>query len=99
MLLINGAINSRFVKNLRSPYTRNAVCTTKNGELYFIITSGHDADSEYPSFYTFAAALKNFGCYQALYLDGNISHAYIPSLTTRFHWKPFVGIIAVTANE
>lgn len=96
ILLLNGAINSRFVKNLHSPYKRNAVCTTQKGELYFVITSHYEQKAQWPSFYRFSQALQHIGCHQALYLDGSISDFYLPHYSNGFHWKSFVGIIAVT---
>ncbi|SUO97149.1 phosphodiester glycosidase family protein [Suttonella ornithocola] len=97
MLLINGEINPRFVKNLHSPYKRNAVCVTRNHSLYFIMTTTYR--TEWPSFYQLAEALKHFGCYQALYLDGSISEYYMPNISRGFHWKPFVGMIAVAFKK
>ena len=94
MLLLDGKINSRFVKNLSSPYKRNAVCTTRQGELYFIMTLKYA--QEWPSFYRLAQALQSFGCHQALYLDGSISSWYVRGHSSTFHWSNFVGIIAVT---
>ncbi len=97
MLVIDGKINSRFVKNLSSPYKRNAVCLTRNRDLYFIITTNYQ--KEWPSFYRLSEALVSFGCYQALYLDGNISHFYMPGESGWFHWKNFAGMIAVVTSN
>ena len=94
MLLIAGNINSRFVKDLSSPYKRNAVCTTREGELLFVMTL--DYEQEWPSFYRLAQALQSFGCYQALYLDGSISSWFVRGKSGTFHWSNFAGIIAVT---
>lgn len=94
MLIVNGKINSRFVKNLSSPYKRNAVCTTKKGELLFVMTVRYQ--SEWPSFYRLAEALSSFGCHNALYLDGSISDWFVKGKSGTFHWSSFVGIIAVT---
>lgn len=94
MLLIDGHINSRFVKNLKSPYKRNAVCTTQKGALYFVMTLRYE--TQWPSFHQLAKALKSFGCHQALYLDGSISSWYVRGKSGTFHWANFVGIIAVT---
>lgn len=95
-LIINGQINSRFVKKIFSPYSRNAVCTTKKGKILFIITDGTVGDSNLPNFYQFAQALQHFNCHQALYLDGNISQMKFPLYGEGlFHWKNFAGIIAV----
>lgn len=97
MLLIDGHINSRFIKGLSSPYSRNAVCTTQKGVLLFILTERRK--NEWPSFYRLASALKKIGCHQALYLDGSISSWYIPGVSSTFHWPDFVGIIAVTTEK
>lgn len=94
MLLIDGSINSRFVKNLSTPYKRNAVCTTRDGALYFVMTL--DYEQEWPGLYRLAEALKSIGCHQALYLDGSISSWYVPGKSGTFHWSNFTGIIAVT---
>lgn len=96
MLIINGTINKRFVKKLSSPYKRNAVCTTKKGELLFIMTLRYQ--SEWPSFYRLAEALSAFGCHNALYLDGSISDWFVRGKSGTFHWSNFVGIIAVTEH-
>lgn len=94
MLLIDGKINSRFIKGLSSPYKRNAVCTTRSGALYFIMTTHYV--EQWPSFYQLSEALQRIGCYQALYLDGSISAWYLQGRTSLFHWSTFVGMIAVT---
>ena len=95
-LIINGQINSRLVKKIFSPYSRNAVCTTKQGKILFISTNGTVGEANLPNFYQFAQALKNFNCHQALYLDGNINQMKFPLYgESLFHWKNFAGIIAV----
>ena len=96
MLLIDGKPNARFVKNLSSPHKRNAVCTTGDGSLYFILSENYGFDGEWPSLYRFAAALQHIGCTQALYLDGTLSTWYIPTVSSTFHWTHLVGIIAIT---
>ncbi len=92
MLLINGKINARFVKTINSPYSRNAVCTTPKGKIWFLITDNYTRTN----FYTFAKAAKKLGCYQALYLDGSISKLYQASVNSSFHFSHYVGILAVT---
>ena len=99
MLLIDGKPNARFVKNLSSPHKRNAVCTTADNRLYFILTEDYDLGSEWPSFHRFAEALQHLGCHDALYLDGTLSGWYIPGISGTFHWTHYVGIIAVTTPE
>ena len=99
MLLLDGKINPRFVKDLSSPHKRNAVCTTADGRLYFILTEDYDPGSEWPSFHRYAEALQHLGCQQALYLDGTLSDWYLPGISGTFHWTHYVGIIAVTTPE
>ena len=99
MLLIDGKPNARFVKNLSSPHKRNAVCTTADGRLYFILTEDYNREGEWPSFHRFAEALQHLGCHDALYLDGTLSGWYIPGIAGTFHWTHYVGIIAVTTPE
>ena len=99
MLLLDGKPNPRFVKNLSSPHKRNAVCTTADNRLYFILTEDYDLGSEWPSFHRFAEALQHLGCHDALYLDGTLSGWYIPGIAGTFHWTHYVGIIAVTTPE
>lgn len=91
MLLINGKINPRFKKDIHSPYIRNGVCTTAKKKLYFIITNQGTSN-----LYTFAKAAKMLGCHNALYLDGSISKLYQRGRGIIVHFRPFVGILAVS---
>ncbi|PIE45025.1 MAG: hypothetical protein CSA45_04480 [Gammaproteobacteria bacterium] len=93
MLLINGKINRQFIKNGKSEYTRNGVCTTQKGQLYFFATETFPTTKS--NLYLFAKAAQKLGCYQALYLDGNISKLYIKGRDSTFHFGDFVGILAV----
>ncbi len=92
MLLVSGRINHRFIKNIKSPYSRNAVCTTKKGQVWFLITDSFTRTN----FYTFAKAAKQLGCHQALYLDGSISKLYQKDVNSTFHFSHYVGILSVT---
>ena len=94
MLVINGKINSQFRATLNSPYTRNAVCVSKDGRLFFINTLKGK-----PNMYWLSHALLSIDCHNALYLDGSISSWYIPGEFSSFHWHNFVGMIAVTVDE
>ena len=93
---LDGQINHRFNQTHSSPHKRNAVCTTGDGGLYFILSENYGFDGEWPSLYRFAAALQHIGCTQALYLDGTLSAWYIPTVSSTFHWTHLVGIIAIT---
>ncbi|MFH7766557.1 phosphodiester glycosidase family protein [Acinetobacter sp. BSP-28] len=74
MLVIDGQINPRFLKNSDSFKIRNAV-GIKDQTLYFVISRNA------LSFYQFAQFFKQqLKVQQALYLDGSISSAYIPQL-------------------
>ena len=96
ILILDGQINRRFNQTHSSPHKRNAVCTTGDGGLYFILSENYGFDGEWPSLYRFAAALQHIGCTQALYLDGTLSTWYIPTVSSTFHWTHLVGIIAIT---
>ncbi len=91
MLLIHGKINAKFLPKSQSFYARNGVCTTPKGELYFVATAYMSSN-----FYQFAQAIKQLGCDNALYLDGNISKLYVKGENSTFHFVPFVGILSVT---
>ncbi len=91
MLLIHGKINAKFLPKSQSFYARNGVCTTPKGELYFVATAYMSSN-----FYQFAQAIKQLGCDNALYLDGNISELYVKGENSTFHFVPFVGILSVT---
>lgn len=90
MLVINGSINPRFKKEATSFYKRNAVCIKKNQRILFIMSLKNE-----PNLHQFAQALLELGCQQALYLDGSISAWYVAGQHDDFHWRPFVGMIAV----
>lgn len=73
MLVIGGAINPLFTLGSDNREIRNGVCVLGDDHVLFAI-------SRRPvNFYDFASFFKNKGCMNALYLDGSISKAYIPS--------------------
>lgn len=94
MLLIDGKINHQFKPTLESYHKRNAVCLSKQNQLFFILTTEGK-----PNLYTFSQGLQKIGCYNALYLDGTISNWYIPKEFNSFHWHHFVGMISVTEMD
>ena len=73
MLLIDGQINTQFKSNSSNLFIRNGVGILPNNHIIFAISENEI------SFYDFANFFKNQGCKQALYLDGYVSKAYIPS--------------------
>ena len=96
MLLIAGKINLRFRPKIYSPYSRNGLCTTRDNQVYFVITdTDKTPQDDLPNFYDFAESLQKLGCHQAVYLDGSISHLWSKNYSSLFHLRSFAGIIAV----
>lgn len=89
MLLINGQIHSKF--NEGSPYVniRNGVGILPDGKILFAMSK------EQVNFYDFASYLKQNGCKNALYLDGFVSRAYVPSK----NWMQMDGNFGVIIGE
>lgn len=73
MLVIDGKLHKKFMKGSTNRYVRNGVGILPNGNPIFAISK------EPINFYDFASFFKNKGCKNALYLDGSISRAYVPS--------------------
>jgi uncharacterized protein YigE (DUF2233 family) len=73
MLLINGEFHPKFMKGSKNLHIRNGVGILPDGNPIFAI-------STVPiNLYDFADFFKVHGCRNALYLDGAVSRAYIPS--------------------
>ncbi|RZJ72127.1 phosphodiester glycosidase family protein [Flavobacterium sp.] len=73
MLVVDGKIHPAFSEGSKNVNIRNGVGILANGNVLFAI-------SEEPiNFYDFARFFKDAGCANALYLDGFVSRAYIPS--------------------
>lgn len=90
MLITKGRINRQFNPQSSHTFSRNAVCLTDSGQLYFFYQASE------VSLYNFSAKLKKeFGCYNGLYLDGAISGMYTPGDTLPGNRK-YATIIAVT---
>ncbi|GAA3520883.1 phosphodiester glycosidase family protein [Aquimarina addita] len=73
MLLIDGKMHPKFNKGSSNVHIRNGVGILPNGNILFAISK------EKINFYDFASYFKQHGCKNALYLDGFVSRAYIPS--------------------
>lgn len=90
MLLIDGKIHPKFTQGSSNLHIRNGVGILPNGNILFAISK------ERINFFDFATFFKDNGCKNALYLDGFVSRAYIPSK----NWEQLDGnfgvIIAVT---
>ncbi len=73
MLLINGEFHKAFKSASTNLNIRNGVGVKSNGEIVFVL-------SKVPvNFYEFAKYFKEQGCSNALFLDGFVSRAYLPS--------------------
>ena len=73
MLLINGNYHPSFKKGSANLHIRNGAGILPDGRIVFAI-------SKVPmNFYDFATWFKEQGCVNALYLDGFVSRAYIPT--------------------
>jgi uncharacterized protein YigE (DUF2233 family) len=75
LLVINGEINKQFTEHSANKTIRSGVGITSNKKIVFIISN------EEVSFYDFACVFKEqFGCSDAIYLDGLISKMYLPEI-------------------
>jgi len=90
MLLTDGKVHSAFKEGSANLQIRNGVGILPNGNAIFAISS------EPVNFYDFALYFKNLGCKNALYLDGLVSRAYMPSEKWLQRDGDFGVIIAVT---
>ena len=73
MLVIKGEIHSKLMEGSKNLNIRNGVGILPNGDVLFAISK------EKINFFDFATFFQNKGCKNALYLDGFVSRAYIPS--------------------
>jgi uncharacterized protein YigE (DUF2233 family) len=92
MLVINGELHPRFLKDSDSRYIRNGVGTTEDGKTaYFVISNNTVTFHEFGSLFRDALKTPN-----ALYFDGNISRLYAPELNRHdggFPMGPIVGTV------
>ena len=91
MLLTKGKMNPHFNKGSKNTYVRSGVGVISPTKLVFIISNRP------VNFYDFATLFKeNFGCKDALYLDGAISQMYLPELGRKQlggSFGPIIGIV------
>lgn len=73
MLVINGKIHAAFRQGSTNLNIRNGVGITADNQILFAIST------EKINLYDFAKFFQDNGCQNALYLDGYVSRAYIPS--------------------
>ena len=96
MLVIDGALHPRFLKNSTSKYIRNGVGTSADGsKAVFVISNDTITFHAFGSYFRDALKLP-----QALYFDGNISRLYAPSLNrSDFGFNQLGPIIAVVEDK
>ncbi|MFD1606019.1 phosphodiester glycosidase family protein [Flavobacterium artemisiae] len=73
MLIIDGKIHSEFKEGSANLNIRNGVGILPDGKVVFVLSKKEI------NFYDFANYFKELGCKNALYLDGFVSRAYVPS--------------------
>lgn len=73
MLVINGQIHPDFKEGSANLNIRNGVGILPDGKVVFVLSKREI------NFYDFAGYFKGLGCKNALYLDGFVSRAYLPS--------------------
>lgn len=93
MLVIDGALHPKFLKDSDSLFIRNGVGTSADGaKTWFAISA------EPVNFHAFARLFRDhIGVPQALYFDGNISRLYAPEIGRHdggFPMGPIVGVVA-----
>ncbi|WP_316932864.1 phosphodiester glycosidase family protein [Flavobacterium aquidurense] len=72
-LFIDGKIHAEFKKGSANLNIRNGVGILPDGKVIFVWSKKEI------NFYDFADYFKSLGCKNALYLDGFVSRAYVPS--------------------
>ena len=92
MLLLDGALHPRFLKNSDSLYTRNGVGVSRDGRrVVFAI-----ADAPI-NFHSFARLFRDrLQIDDALYFDGNVSRLWMPDIGRKdfgFPMGPVVGVV------
>ena len=91
MLVINGAIHPKFSPTGTSRKIRNGVGVQDDGKVLFVISESA------VSFYEFAALFRDeFGCKNALFLDGSVSSLFSTELHRSDFYAPLGPMVGVT---
>ena len=91
MLVIDGALHSRFLPDSTSRFMRNGVGTTDSGDRAVFAISNQPV-----TFYEFARFFRGgLGLQQALYFDGNVSQLHAHSLGRSDRGRAMGPIVAV----
>lgn len=92
MLVINGALHPRFLRNSTSRYFRNGVGVSNDGKTAYFVISDNPV-----TFYEFGSLFLNrLKTPNALYFDGNVSRLHAPSIDRSdpgFRMGPIVGVV------
>ncbi len=89
MLVIDGALHPRFIRDSTSLRRRNGVCVGDDGVISFAISE------QRVNFHHFARLFRDrLGCNDALYLDGTMSSLHAPALGRSDAIRPMGPIIA-----
>lgn len=95
MLVIDGALHPRFLKDGTSRYYRNGVGTDDAGQVAYFVISNRPV-----SFYEFGSFFKDvLGLGSALFFDGNISRLHAPHIGRSDFGRllgPIVGVVEDT---
>lgn len=96
MLVIDGALHSRFLKDSTSKYIRNGVGTSADGRTATFVISNNTI-----TFHAFGSYFRDaLNIDQALYFDGNISRLYAPDFgRSDFGFHALGPIVAVTEDK
>ena len=97
MLVIDGELHPKFLKDSDSTYIRNGVGVSEDGKTVWFAIS-EDA----VNFHRFGSLFRDrLGTPQALYFDGNISRLYAPGIGRHdggFPMGPIVGVVGRMPN-
>ena len=92
MLVIDGALHPKFLKNSDSRFRRNGVGVGPDGQLFAVISNRP------VNFHRFARFFRDvLGTPNALFLDGKVSRLYAPGLDRHdfgFSLGPMLGVVA-----
>lgn len=97
MLVIDGQLHPRFLKDSTSRYIRNGVGVSEDGRTAYFAISNNTV-----TFYEFASLFRDrLKTPNALYFDGNISRLYAPDMNRHdggFPMGPIVGTVTPMSN-
>jgi uncharacterized protein YigE (DUF2233 family) len=97
MLVIDGKLHPRFLRDSTSRYIRNGVGVSEDGRTAYFAISNNTV-----TFYEFASLFRDrLKTPNALYFDGNISRLYAPDMNRHdggFPMGPIVGTVTPMTN-